>query len=215
MSVHQDWIGNQIAQTGRFYEHDLLSALHSMFPAGVNGAQLIDVGANVGNHSVFFSQVLKADVVAFEPNPLNFARLEANALRYGFIAEQRLIGNGGTWQAMPYSPNNMGAIEYARKEGEESFSGTGAFRLDDLKLKPFLIKIDVEGMELEVITGASDTIEKMRPIIIYECLEDKLRAPIEEFMVVHSYSVRPLYHVNGKLAIYLAVPCENIKGGTK
>jgi FkbM family methyltransferase len=40
--------------------------------------------------------------------------------------------------------------------------------IDDLHVNPSLIKIDTEGMELEVLKGAEATIDRMRPVVYFE-----------------------------------------------
>lgn len=46
-------------------------------------------------------------------------------------------------------------------------------KLDDFKLKPYFIKVDVQGFEMEVLQGAEETIRKYKPIFLIESLKDE------------------------------------------
>jgi hypothetical protein len=63
-----DWIYTRIKQTGYFYEIDLLKYIwYANF--GLRKGLVLDIGANIGNHSVFFGTYVADKVVSFEPNP--------------------------------------------------------------------------------------------------------------------------------------------------
>jgi hypothetical protein len=90
-----DTIGNAINASG-FYEwseleaiFDFLKPLHEHF----NRSLALDIGANIGNHSIYFSRYFKA-VHAFEPHPLTYRILDINAsLRFPkFSGHFRLSG---------------------------------------------------------------------------------------------------------------------------
>ena len=63
---------------------------------------------------------------------------------------------------------------------------------------PTLVKIDVEGAEIDVLQGMSQTLEKYQPIVIYEVdnenqegLSNK-RKQIDDFLLSHGYEIKPL-----------------------
>src|SRR5512144_1939846 len=76
-----DLIGQEIRETGTFFEIELLEhlAIH-----GPRGGVFVDVGANIGNHAVFFGKFLAERVVCVEPHPdlvpLLTRNLEMNAV---------------------------------------------------------------------------------------------------------------------------------------
>jgi FkbM family methyltransferase len=64
--------------------------------------------------------------------------------------------------------------------------------IDSFSLKPYFMKIDVEGAELHVLEGAKNTIEKFLPVILVEIQNKEMYQQIESFMHKLSYySIRP------------------------
>jgi len=61
-------------------------------------------------------------------------------------------------------------------------------RLDDLNLRPFFIKIDVEGNELKVLRGSQETIRMHRPVILVEIQNEALYKEISDFMATLRYA---------------------------
>ena len=56
---------------------------------------------------------------------------------------------------------------------------------DFFELRPDLIKIDVEGFEIEVLQGLSHTIESFKPLILVECSETHYE--VNELLSKYSY----------------------------
>ena len=80
-----DLIGRHIVCDG-FYELALLECLENhVFPKLKTRSICLDIGANVGNHSAFFSPIFDR-VIAFEPNLRAFKLLEANAMLFENVA---------------------------------------------------------------------------------------------------------------------------------
>jgi FkbM family methyltransferase len=70
-----DHMAMTIRNSRTFYELDVLMKCREVY---LPGTSIIDVGANIGNHAVFFGAVLGAPVYAFEPFDANHRLLEAN-----------------------------------------------------------------------------------------------------------------------------------------
>ncbi len=154
-----EYIANFL-QEGRFYEEPLLRHIHARY---ADAHTIVDAGANIGNHTKFFSEVMGVPhVIAFEPNAENAALLRRNAPKaevYECALSDRM-----TNAVSRGVQGNMGAsrIRYAP-------AGTiPVITLDSLELAPSLIKIDVEDMEVAVIRGAIETIAKWKPRLIVE-----------------------------------------------
>jgi FkbM family methyltransferase len=165
----------------------------------------IDVGANVGLHTLAIAQYLSEGgaVVAFEPHPINHRllahNLEQNHLRHVVaenlgLAETRAIltgasrGGSGNWSLA--------------SQGDYRFE-VRLFSLDDyLRDHPLprldLMKIDVEGAEVRVLRGARRTIERFHPRIIFEVCPSwlsKMQTSAAELfaeLLGHGYSIHRL-----------------------
>ncbi len=61
-------------------------------------------------------------------------------------------------------------------------------RLDELNLRPFFIKVDVEGNELKVLRGSQETIQINRPVILVEIQNEALYKEISDFMTTLRYA---------------------------
>jgi len=173
----EDHIAQVIRQTGTFYEAEMLADARSrlFYPACV-----VDVGAHVGNHTIYFAHVLGVRTLAYEPNPVSFRHLEANVSSNGLMQLCRLrnvaVGAGtNKARAEPSSAENSGmaTVELDPEGAVEVVS------LDDaLESEPRidLIKIDVEGWELDVLRGGAHILARHRPLLYVEIMEEEFDA---------------------------------------
>ena len=155
---------------GTFYELKELRALGAIFP---KGGLFVDIGANVGNHSVFAAQHLgAAKVIPFEPNPLAYDLLIQNVLVNALrdVVDLSLLGVGLSDRqsggfAMEQRSRNLGGARMLAGQGELE-----VYRADDLlpDALPDMIKIDVEAMEMQVLAGLSGILERCRPVLLVE-----------------------------------------------
>lgn len=155
---------------GRFYEPEELAIIARHFPVG---GRFCDIGANIGNHSLYVAKFLHAEsIVLFEPNPAAIALLECNLFLNGIqdLCDRRYLGVGLSDSpqdgvAMRTPKRNLGGARVIEGGGEISLI-TGDEALDGQVFD--LVKIDVEGMELAVLAGMSGVIDKTRPKIFIE-----------------------------------------------
>lgn len=143
------------------------------------GDTVIDVGANIGTHAVAFSRMVGKGgrVFAFEPQPRIFKILEANIqlnhLENVFFSDKAMGDFSGGVSIADLPPDtenfNFGSVnifDYGSSFGTSGYVTTiDSFTAD---LSPSLIKIDVEGMEAEVVLGARETIKRCMPILFVE-----------------------------------------------
>lgn len=163
-------IGKSLELYGEWGEHEL-ECLSSYLR---EGDTVIDVGANIGTHAVYFAKrVGKRGVVhAFEPQRRTFHLLNMNAALNAcgnLITHQEAIGDRSGTISVPnidyHEMANIGAVTLVNG-GEDTVP---IRTIDDLQLEHVsLIKVDVEGMEREVILGAVDTIRRCQPILFVE-----------------------------------------------
>lgn len=156
---------------GWWYEAEELAVLAGLFP---RGGLFLDVGANVGNHSVYLALERGARCRCVEPNPEVWPALRLNAEANINDGSVIFAGLGAGWEEgrglRTVHPGNLGGT-WIEGEGE-----TLLMPGDELGLAPDLIKIDVEGMELDVLTGLERTISRARPVIFVEVMHDHARA---------------------------------------
>lgn len=176
-----DYIGIQINQHGFFerFELDMIFAFLSPILEDLRNGIALDIGANIGNHSLYFSKYFKT-IHSFEPHPRIFDLLQFNAR----IADNIIplnFGLGDANQSLELNENweNMGSSSIKHNTGiEGSKVSIEIRRLDDLALDAgtiSLMKIDVEGFESNVIRGAWKTIQEHQPLILMEQLASEFK----------------------------------------
>lgn len=180
-----DSIGLEINYFGVYEKKELQCFFDWMQTLQMDFSQMaaLDIGANIGNHSLFFSDYFQA-VHAFEPNPLTFGLLSYNAnLSNRITAHPFGLSDTDKVCEMMVEPQNMGAstIEntaYAQKNTQQKkHIPITLKKLDDLHLCHLpvgLIKIDVEGHELSVFKGANAFIMQHQPMIVFEQLHSEI-----------------------------------------
>ena len=158
-----------------FFLRDTLNALKTDTPKAI----FMDIGANVGHHSIFLSK-FASQVLSFEPYPkvnIQFKQQIAhNNISNIQIFENGLSDRRETLNYYAPTGNNEGIGSF-----DESSIGKGNTSYGKLELQEGdqviesdswknikLIKIDVEGFEKKVIKGLSRTIEEERPVIVCE-----------------------------------------------
>ena len=161
---------------GRFYEPDELALIKAHFP---RGGVFCDVGANIGNHSLYALLYLgAAQAIVFEPNPGAYELLIAN-LALNRVADRVDLSHLGyglsdrdqTGLQLQLHDNNLGATRLVAGAGE----GGIAVRTGDAMLagrRVDFIKIDVEGMEMAALRGLEATIAACHPAIFLELEHD-------------------------------------------
>ena len=135
-----------------------------------------DIGANIGNHSVFFREYFDR-VVAVEANPSVFGLLQVNTANHANVDCLNLaVGDTKGRMSLVLSDRTnegTGTVSHAFNEGQpDMVSFVDADTLDGIAEKfgasVDFIKIDVEGMEQAVLRGAAKTIGAHRPVILFE-----------------------------------------------
>jgi FkbM family methyltransferase len=148
---------------------------------GSGSGTFVDVGANLGTYSII-ADLLGHRVVAFEPHPVVAGELRSTLP--GQIVHELGLSNA-TGTARFYIPRTVdgsdistrGSLDAgAHRDHEQREVVVVTCPLDDLDIDDVrLIKIDVEGHELQVLEGATATIRRERPCVVVEIEEH--RAP--------------------------------------
>jgi FkbM family methyltransferase len=161
-----------VHQSKNFYEFYILEFLCLLGEQNV----ILDIGANFGNHTLFFSRFLKHEsIYAFEPIKDNYEILKKNCP--GVFCIRRAVSSTPTEKIMAVDRNFMGRA-YVHGEGcQGSFQRiekVSSIRLDDFYYGDVsLIKIDVEGHELDVLKGGQSLLRQHMPNILIESCDVK------------------------------------------
>lgn len=197
--LSKDHIQKSIFLTEDYYERATLDKLFS-YKSGILKEKVVygttlDIGANIGNHTLYFCNECNAKkVYCYEPVDTIYSILKEN-IRLNRL-EQNVsmfpVGLGEVEeQAVPagYVIYNIGGTHLQQsKDGSISVK-----RLDDLNIedKIVLIKIDVEGMEDSVLRGGINLIKKNLPFIMVESFENKF-AYVKELLCGIGYTYERL-----------------------
>ncbi|MBK9129467.1 MAG: FkbM family methyltransferase [Phycisphaerales bacterium] len=173
------YIGGSLQKYGEFSWGE-----QALFRRIVRPGQLVvEVGANIGAHTVDLAKATgpRGRVFAFEPQRLVFQALCANlALNQCVNVFAHQVALGATEGSLlvpaldPSARNNFGGLWLqGKKEGKTVQHGQGESvplrNLDSFALPACdFLKADVEGMEVEVLRGAQETIRKCRPVMYLE-----------------------------------------------
>lgn len=163
------------------------------------GTTVVEVGANIGAHTVELSRLVGSHgtVVAFEPQRIVFQTLCANLALNSCAnvhAYQVAIGaETGTITVPVLSPehvNNFGGLSLI---GAQSGEPVPLRRLDDIGLAAcHVLKLDLEGMEVEALKGGAALIAANRPIIYVE--NDRQERSAELIGLLLSWNYRLYVH---------------------
>ncbi|MBT5811462.1 MAG: FkbM family methyltransferase, partial [Rhodospirillaceae bacterium] len=182
VNPHDTVIAASLQRYGEFAEHELM--LLGTFIE--SGQTVIDVGANIGTHTIFFSKCVgeHGSVVAIEAQPNIYELLRENinlndrqnvsalnaaaGTAAGFLTAPRLdYERDGNFGAFSFRLQDIGKYLPVAATGEEI--RVEVVPLDSLDLKHCdLIKVDAEGMERDILLGAARTIDTHRPILYVE-----------------------------------------------
>lgn len=165
----QDLISCHLIVFGTF-EEPYLKIIYNKFKNILIDACAIDIGANIGNHSVFLSKICKS-VHAYEPNPVSFNILKLNANKFNIKKFNIGLSNCEKKASLYLSKGNIGASKVAFYK--KSNINVKLIKLDKKynvykQKRVGLIKIDVEGHELKVLQGARKIIRYHHPIVACE-----------------------------------------------
>lgn len=163
------------------------------------GQFILDVGANIGTHTVFFAQRVGQSglVMAFEPQRLVFQMLcgnvAINALT-NVICKNAAVGKTLREINIPLLDwrikQNFGSLSLCDKKDEKKCEKVDQLTIDSLHLNScHLMKIDVEGMEMDVLQGGRESIIKFHPILFIEIHGENLSSRIIPFLTKLNYSL--------------------------
>lgn len=204
-----DWIFRTISTYQTFYEIDLLRYMR--FALRNRPGCIADVGANIGNHSVFYGVVMKRPVLCFEPNPGVFdilkSNLDINKVRHtafklglgdepgSFVVDDQHLAADGNVGAARLLASDDGDIEVSSLDHllPEIEQGLG-----DQPLAA--IKVDIEGMEPAMLRGARRALQQFHPDLFLEISDARAMQQINDILLpleyrrLYAFAGTPVWH---------------------
>jgi FkbM family methyltransferase len=170
-----------------------------------DGKVFFDIGANVGYYTILASRSVgcAGTVVAFEPVVRNLV----------FLQQHINLNNADNVKILPFALSDKSSIasfslgqnsamgHLAESNGENNGNTNDlvyvpTVSLDEIAIKlnivPDVMKIDVEGAEMEVFRGGRETLEKARPTIFLSTHSPELRADCLSFLREIGYEIQSL-----------------------
>lgn len=171
------YIGRALEMYGEWAQQEI-DFLLSLLAERTNPI-VVDVGANIGTHSLAITSVLgsHATVYALEPQSTVYDVLVFNTtiaklpnIKVLHVAAGPFVGTGKIPPIDYNSPGNFGGISMNTEDGDSKWETVEIITLDSLSIpRCDLLKIDAEGMESGIIEGAKSFIRKHLPMILAEC----------------------------------------------
>lgn len=189
--IQRHWLG------GCFYEAKA-NGLLNYLKANVDvGGKWIDIGASIGNHTLFFYHVMLADeIVSFEPLKSSYEHLkenvELNRIKNIDIINCALGSEDGTCSMESIHPQQIGMTQV--REGDD----TKLMRIDSLNVFDGydVIKIDVEHYNEELLKGAKETFTKGKGLIFIEAECQEELEIVDKYMLSYGYNRKPEVKLN-------------------
>lgn len=197
LALAGDWYITRSLMVYGEYSPAEAAALDQMIKPGM---AVIEVGANIGTHTIGLARrCAPAPLYAFEPQHRVFQVLCANLALNDIRNVQAYPEASGAAAGFAEVPEvdygvigNFGGVAVA-PAASPSLRTVRVTPIDDLPLETCgLIKVDVEGWEIEVLKGATLTITRFRPILYVENdRADKQQALID---LIASFGYRLYWH---------------------
>lgn len=205
-------VGYQLLNASAFDPQEVQLALQLLEARKNNfgpGVVALDCGANIGVHTIEWARHMHGwgEVVAFEAQERVFYALAGNIVMnncFNARAVWAAVGASEGEIGVPipdyFVPSSFGSLEIRSKPKTE-FIGqaidysklqmTRMLTIDGLGLKRLdFLKIDIEGMEMEALQGARQTIETARPCLMVEKIKSD-EAAISDLLQSLGYQVFP------------------------
>jgi FkbM family methyltransferase len=198
-NLNDQYIGRSLDLYGEYSEGEV-----DLFRQIVKPGQIVvEVGANLGAHTVFLARHVgtKGSVKAFEPQRILFqalcANLALNSIPNVHALQQAVGATPGTIKvpSIDYTrESNFGALALGSYQTGEQVD---VVTLDSYNLTACnLLKIDVEGMEKDVLQGAVNMIQRLKPILYVENDKPEKSAALIQYIDSLGYNMlwhRPCY----------------------
>ena len=195
---HDDLVAARFYWNG-CYERKTLD-LWSMFCKNINQGFIIDIGAHTGSYTLTSMSTNKSNITfSFEPHFINYSRMNLNLRKNNFTTRNVfMVCVGNNKKIVPFSINgNFDFMTSGGSVGERNTSISITQNLPQISLDEFvkkedyqkiaLIKIDVEGYELNAFLGMTGILNLAKPTIFFEALPDANKNEISKLLNSFGY----------------------------
>ena len=178
LPIKHDCIQQWIILHNEYFEQEEMDSIFQYIP---QETVMLDIGANVGSHTLYFCNTLNATkVYAFDPNPemveIFKKNMELNK-KDNVVITQAAVGESKGKSSLIINDDwkiNRGGVRVKSDEkGEVDVISIDEFLADKEENIGF-VKIDVEQFEKEVLNGMVKTIEKYKPVIYLEIYDKNI-----------------------------------------
>ena len=180
-------VGHSLSTYGEYSEGEVDVFRKVLRPGDV----AIDVGANIGAFTIPMADLVTPSglVYAFEASAANVVLLTENVRQNQCADIVKILPFAASDKNGTLTVDKQSALHaYSRKDINEGEFEVLSSTIDSLFLKRCkLIKIDVDGHELQVLNGAAETIERCRPIIYIENEIHEKREAMVAWLIEHRY----------------------------
>ena len=156
------FFNKKLIETSLFYHRLGLDFIPKKNLESIRGKTILDCGACFGDSCIILNQLFPRQIIAFEPNKLNFLKLKEIIKKNKLPVRCIQKGMGEKEKIIRFT--TQGTESFIGNKGKEKINIT---KIDKFKSKEIkLIKMDIEGYELEAIKGAEKTIKENKPLMI-------------------------------------------------
>lgn len=199
-----EYVISRVVENQNYYEYDWLD---KWFRVKADNPIIYDIGANLGNHTIYFADHAKtAQIYAFEPVTANYNLLDANVKANNFTDRVTLFNNaigaekGHAFMQIPEgNAGNFGMMSIVKGQPQNA-EKVEVVVIDELNLPtPDYVKIDTEGFEVNVLKGMKNTLAKADAVVWIE-IEIANAMEVNELMSSIGYGIIDLnlYNMAGR-----------------
>jgi len=151
---------------GRFYEARPEDVLMWAYQNQHYFKRVVDVGASLGNHSVFFGGELGSEVFAIEPYTHDICEMNLKTNGIKATLSKFVIGHPGRYAVVSAPKGNVGMTSFRPAEKDEWSKASRSLTFLCRDFEPTAIKVDAEGAN--VFAGSWEWIASIKPLLIIE-----------------------------------------------
>ncbi len=197
LPLRNDYMRKVMYANKTFYEIGMLEDIKKRI--GENKI-IVDIGAFMGNHTIYFSKICKAKkVYSFEPQNNIYEILKRNVELNNVQDVVKHFNMGIGKEHLTASIDVVDVHNFGMSKINKSVKGGIEIdSLDNILLQEIdrvdMIKIDVEGMGMDVLEGAEEILRKYKPLIYIEAETEAEFKKMANYLTQYAY--KPIYKFN-------------------